>query len=177
MKQEKQLLLDELQELVQESGSFLLIEYKKLTSELTQNLRRSLKGVGGQMQIARKRVIAKSMESQGIHLDLTALPGHIALVLTGSDPLEVTKAVYKFGKENEKVVSVHAGHLYGQLYHAQQVEKLSQLPDIHGMRSQLLATFEAPQAQTVATMEAILCSVMHCLENKCQESQQEHESE
>lgn len=171
MKQEKQFLLDELQELINEAGSFLLVQYTKLNAELTQNFRRRIKKTGGNVQIARKRVLGKSVEPLGIDLSHTSLPGHIAVVLMGPDPLETTKVVYQFGKEFAQVINVQAGHLYGQLYSAADVERLSQLPDLAGMRAQLLATLEAPMSHTIATMEAILCSVMHCLENKCKQEQ------
>jgi large subunit ribosomal protein L10 len=171
MKQEKQFLLDELQGIVEENGSFLLVGYNQLNAELTHKFRRAIKKVGGTVQIARKRVLAKSVESMGIKLDLATLPGHIALIATGADPLTTTKTVFQFGKENDKVVDVKGGHLYGQLYSAEDVERLSQLPDIDGMRAQLLATLEAPLSHTISVMEAIMCSLMHCLENKVQKSQ------
>lgn len=169
MKQEKQFLLDELQELVEESGSFLLVRYSKLTAEVTHNFRRTMKKAGGTVQMARKRILAKSLGNTGVQIDLQSLPGHIALVTTGKDPIETTKALFQFGKENDQTIDVRGGHLYGQLYDAAQVELLSQLPDRDGMRSQLLATLEAPLSHTIAVMEAVLCSVMHCLENKAQQ--------
>ena len=46
------------------------------------------------------------------------------------------------------------------------LEIISQLPTKDVMRSQLLGLFEAPMSQTLAVMEALLCSVPHCLENK-----------
>jgi large subunit ribosomal protein L10 len=171
MKQEKQFLLDELQQLIQDAGSFLLVQYTKLDSKLTQDFRRRIKKSGGDVQVARKRVLSKSVIPLGIDLSNTALPGHIAVVLTGSDPLETTKVVYQFGKEFAQVISVQGGHLYGQLYDASDVERLSQLPDLDGMRAQLLGTLEAPMSHTLATMDAILCSVMHCLENKSKQMQ------
>jgi large subunit ribosomal protein L10 len=45
------------------------------------------------------------------------------------------------------------------------------------MRAQLLGTFEAPMSQTLAVVEAILCSVLHCLENKAQLSEPAESSE
>ena len=40
------------------------------------------------------------------------------------------------------------------------------LPAKDEMRAQLLGLFEAPMSQTLSTMESLLTSVMHCLENK-----------
>jgi len=171
MKQEKQLLIDEVQELVEQHSSFILVQYKGFKANVAHNFRRAIKKTGGEVQMARKRVLTKSIQPMGVSISSDALPGHITLVLTGKDPIETTKALFQFGKENDRTITVCAGQLYGQLYSAADVERLSQLPDRDGMRAQLLATFEAPLSHTIAVMEAILCSVMHCLENKSKQQE------
>ena len=103
------------------------------------------------------------------HLNLAVLPGHIGLVFAGQDPIETTKAVYKFSQESNNALQVVGGRLDGQLYNAADVEKLSKLPGKDEMRAQLLGTLEAPMAQTLAVMEALLASVVYCLDNKCKQ--------
>ena len=44
----------------------------------------------------RKRVLIKAAESAGVTLELKRLPGHIGIVFTGQDPIEVTKLVFKY---------------------------------------------------------------------------------
>jgi large subunit ribosomal protein L10 len=51
---------------------------------------------------------------------------------------------------------------------ASDVEQISKLPGKDEMRSQFLGTLEAPLAQTLSVLEALLTSVMYCLENKSQ---------
>ena len=61
------------------------------------------------------------------------------------------------------------GRFEGRMYAADQMVKLSTLPSKDEMRAQLLATLEAPMAQTLAVMEAVLSSVVYCLQNKSEQ--------
>jgi large subunit ribosomal protein L10 len=58
------------------------------------------------------------------------------------------------------------GQFDGNLYDSDAVEKLSKLPGKDEMRASLLGLFEAPMSQSLAVMEALLTSVIHCVENK-----------
>jgi large subunit ribosomal protein L10 len=166
MRQDKQLLLDEVKSQFNHSDSFVLMRYEKLTANKANTFRREVAKLGGNVGVMRKRVLIKAAEAVGVSLDLKALPGHIGLVYAMNDPLEMTKLVVKFGEDNDKAVAVVGGRIEGQLYNAADVNALSKLPGKNEMRAQLLSVFEAPMAQTLAVMDALLASVVYCLDNK-----------
>lgn len=170
MRPEKQLLLDEITEQIKSNGSFLILSYSGLNANIANNVRRAVAAKGGSVEMTRKRLLVKAAEQAGIALELKMLTGHIGLVFAGEDPIETTKLVFKFSKETEKALIVIGGRIDGQLYNGADVEMLSNLPGKDEMRAQLLATFEAPMAQTLAVMEALLTTVPYCLENKCNQS-------
>lgn len=171
MRQEKHFLLDEVRGQIQtNNGSFVIIQNVGLTANKSTEFRRAVRKNGGNVEIMRKRILKKAAEESGIDLDLAALPGHIGVVYTGEDPIEMTKFVIKFGQDNNKMVNVIGGRFDGQLYHAADVERLSKLPGRDGMRAELLGLFEAPMAQTLAVIEALLSSVVYCLDNKAKEN-------
>ncbi|MDF2577418.1 MAG: rplJ [Chlamydiales bacterium] len=174
MRQEKQLLLDEIQGSLDSSHAFIVARYQQLQAQTMSDFRRAVVKSGGRFQVVRKRVFLKAAESIGVTLSKEALDGHIGVLYTTKDPVEMTKAVFDFSKENADAVQVLAGHFDGKLYNASDVEKLSKLPGINEMRAQFLGLLEAPMAQTLGVMDALLTSVLHCLENKCQkESEQQ----
>lgn len=166
MRQEKQLLLDEVKGQIKHFGSFVIMRYQGLSANKANDFRRQVAKNGGNVEVMRKRILIKAAKAAGVDLDLEALPGHIGLVYTLTDPLEMTKFVLKFSEDNEKEVEVIGGRIEGQIYNAADVEKLSKLPSKNEMRAQLLSIFEAPMAQTLAVMEALLSSVVYCLDNK-----------
>lgn len=171
MRQEKQLLLEEVKDQINQFGSFVVMRYLSLSANKSNQFRREVAKLGGNVEVMRKRILIKAAKAAGVELDLAELPGHIGLVYTSADPIEMTKFVFKFGADNEKNIQVVGGRFDGQIYNAADVEKLSMLPGKNEMRAQLLSTFEAPMAQTLAVMDALLTSVVHCLNNKCEQEQ------
>lgn len=169
MRHEKQFLLDEVKEQIEKFGSFVIMRYAGLSANAANQFRREIIKNGGNVEVVRKRVLVKAAEAAGIKLDIAALPGHIGLVFSGQDALETAKVVFKFSQDNDKAIEVIGGRIDGQLYNGPDVEALSKLPGKDEMRAQFLATLEAPMAQTLAVMDALLTSVVYCLDNKSKE--------
>ncbi len=171
MRQEKQLLLEEIKGQIEQYDSFVIIRYLKLSSNLANEFRRDVAKAGGNVEMARKRVLMKAAQSAGINLEAITLDGHIGLVFAGKDPLETAKMVIKFSQDNDKVVEVIGGRIDKQLYNAQEVDTLSKLPSMNEMRSQFLSVLEAPLSQTLAVMDAAISSVVYCLDNKIKQDE------
>lgn len=169
MRDEKNLLLDEIKGKLQKSNSFIITRYSKLTPNVSHELRARLLKMGAELEVVKKRVFVKAAESFGVTLNVDEMQGHIGVVFSSQDALEAVKAVIAFGKGNEKIVDVIAGRVDGESYNAVQMKALSELPSKDEMRAQLLGLFEAPMAQTLAVVEALLCSPLYCLENKAKQ--------
>lgn len=169
MSHEKQLLLNEVRDQIDQFGSFMIMRYFSLTANQANEFRSEVAKIGGSVEVVRKRVLIKAAQEAGVTLDLAALPGHIGLVFAGKDPLETAKVVFKYG-QSTKSLEVLGGRIDGQLYSAPDVETLSKLPSKDEMRAQLLSVLEAPMSQTLAVMEALISSVVYCLDNKCKQS-------
>ena len=166
MRSEKQLLLDEIKEQIDGHDSFVIMQYSGLDANRTNDFRRQLAELGGGLEIVKKRVLLKAASDLGIELDLSSLPGHIALVFTGEDSVQATKAVFQLRKDMKQGIEVLGGHFDGRLLAAADVETLSMLPSKDEMRAQLLGVLAAPMQQTVGAMNALLCSVLYAMENK-----------
>jgi large subunit ribosomal protein L10 len=178
MRQEKHMLLDEVKgQIDQSSGSFVIIQYDKLKANKANDFRRQVREAGGDVEVMRKRILIKAASSAQIDLSLKDLPGHIALVYVAEDAIETTKLVIKFSQENDKTINVIGGRVDGLLYNAADMERLSQLPGRDEMRAQFLGLLEAPMAQTLAVMDAILSSVVYCLDNKVKEQSADEANE
>ena len=121
-------------------------------------------------------MLIKAAEKAGFSLDRSNLQGHIGVIFAENDPVETTKCVYDFCKENTDNFLVIGGRFEGKLCSETDLKLISQLPSQDEMRAQLLGTLEAPMSQTLATIEALLCSVVFCLENKAADSKEEANS-
>lgn len=172
MRQEKELLKQEIVDKLKQFPSFVVMQYGKLSANAANDFRREIGKTGGILEVVRKRVLLKAANDAGVEFDNSALTGHIGIVFLGEDPIESTKVVFKFGKDRENVIQVVGGRFDGQLYGGADVERLSNLPSKDEMRAQFLSTLEAPLSQTLAVIEALLTSVPHCLENRSQQSEE-----
>lgn len=166
MRSEKQLLLDEIKEQIEGHDSFVIMQYSGLDANRTSDFRRQIAEYGGSVEIVKKRVLIKAAKELGIELELDQLPGHIGLVFTGEDSVQATKAVFELRKATKDSVNVLGGQFDGRMLAAEDVETLSKLPGKDEMRAQLLGTLIAPMQQTVGAMNALVCSVLYCLQNK-----------
>ena len=166
MRKEKQLLLDEMKGLIADRPEFLVTRYEKLTAEMASELRNTVAKTGGEVEVMPKRLLMKAASDNGVELDRQMLEGHIAVIFASSDVIETIKVVNGFSKDNGKCLTIVAGRTDGRLYGAAEVEILSKLPGRDQMRSELLATLQAPMSSTLSTMQALLASVPCCIQNK-----------
>lgn len=171
MRKEKQYHMDAIQTIIEGNPSFLLLSYQQLQAKESSQFRRDITKTGGMVEVLPKRMLVIAAKKTGVELDLNALPGHIAVVFTGKDPIETTKTVFNFRKGSEQKLSVVGGRIDNAILSGEQVEVLSKLPGRDEMRAQLIATLVAPMSQTISVMNALVSTVVYCLDNKVKQSQ------
>lgn len=172
MRKEKQLLLDEIKDMMEKSSSLVVTRYQKMNPNLFYDFRVRIGDSGGDFEVVRKRVLVKAAEKANISLDYQTLGGHIGVVFSFDDPIQTTKELVKFSKENADTFEIILGQFEGKLCSAADVIAIASLPSQDEMRSQFLATLEAPMSHTLSAMESLLTSVIYCLENKCSSEQE-----
>lgn len=170
MRAEKQYLLDEIKEGIDRSELMMVMSYQKLDANATANFRKELGKSGASVLVVKKRVFLKAAASAGFALTYPDMKGHIGLVFSGEEAVATTKAIYEFSKQNEDTLQVLGGHFQKKICTPTDFEKISKLPSLEQMRSQFLGILEAPMADILSVMHALLTSVMHCLENKANQN-------
>lgn len=166
MREEKQFLLDEIKGKMDVSQAFILTRYTQMNPDIAYAFRSLLGDAGGDFEVVRKRILCKAATASNCTLDTKVLEGHIGVVFANEDPVQTAQVVFKFKKDNEGLFEVIGGRFEGSFYSAADVEKLSQLPGKQEMRAQFLGLLEAVPAQTLGVIDALLVSVVYCLENK-----------
>lgn len=177
MRSDKHLLLDEVTESIQKFDHFFVMRYQSLAANVANRFRNEVAKRGGDVHILRKRLLLKAAEAMGYDINGISLDGHVGLVFAAGDPVDIVKALIQFGKENNDAISLVGAHVDKQILSAEQIVTLSNLPSKPEMQAQLLATFEAPMAQTLSVMEALISSVVYCLDNKVKKESGEESSE
>lgn len=166
MRKEKEYLLDDIKNRIENSKAFIVTQYKNMTANAMNDFRGSLSRAGGDLEVISKRVFMKAAETQDIEFTKEQLDGHIGIVFSQEDDyVSIAKEVYNYGKDTQNI-EILSGFIEGKLYDQASVIKLSKLPSLDQMRAQVLGLFEAPMSQTLGVFQAILTSVIYCIENK-----------
>lgn len=167
MRAEKQLLLEDIKEQMDASKAFVIFSYAGVKANDMADFRGEIHANGGHVEMVPKRLLRKAASEVGVDFGDRELPGHIGLALAKDDGINATKAVFKFAKQS-KALEVLGGCFDERLLEPEQVKALSNLPSLDQMRAQLLGLFQAPMAQTLSTMNALLCCVCYALEKKAE---------
>lgn len=166
MREEKKFLLEEVKEKIEKSDGFIVASYKGFSAPRVKDFRNKMAEIGGEFEVVKKRVFIKAAETLGIDFNLQALSGHVGVIFAHDDAMAVAKGAVKYGEDNNNILSVLGGKIDGERCSAEDVEVIAKLPSLNELRAQILGLFEAPMAQTVGAIQAVLTSVLYCLEEK-----------
>ena len=150
-REQKQKSLDTLAEQFQSASTGILVGFKKLTVAKDQELRRQLREAGATYQVVKNTLARKAADGTPFAAAGDHFKGVTALVLADGDPVQLSKAITKFVKDNPEVFSFKAGVVEGRVVALKDVEALATLPPKEVMISKIMFLINA-QAQRLATV-------------------------
>lgn len=171
MRADKQIFLDEIKDIIEGTDSIVLLSYSNIEANKAADFRKQMLEAEGEFRVVPKRLFVKAASEVGIAIDKEALKGHLGIVTTTADLIGVTKTLFQFAKESEDKIEILGGHVEGKQYSSSDMKALSRLPSQDQMRAEFLALLQAPMAQTLGVMDALLKSVIYCLDNKAKKEE------
>ena len=150
-REQKQKDLDALAGQFQAASTGMLIGFNKLTVSKDQELRRSLREAGASYTVVKNTLARKAAEGTPFAGATEHFKGVTALALAEGDPVELSKAISKFVKDNPDVFTFKAGVVEGRVVALRDVEALATLPSKEVMISKIMFLINA-QAQRLATV-------------------------
>lgn len=172
MREEKQLLLDEVTEKLQNSKGFVIARYQGLTAQKARAFRDTIAGAKGDFEVVKKRVFAKAAKAAGIELKEVPMEGHVGVIFTSEDGLAISKITVKYGEDNDQAFKVLGGMIDGQFCTGSEVEQLTKLPSLDQLRAEILGLFAAPLSGTVGVVQSALTSLLYCMDEKAKKEGQ-----
>lgn len=166
---EKAAAVSELKELFSDSDAAVLTEYRGLTVAKLKELRRSL-GENAEYAVVKNTLTAIAAREAGIEgLNFDDLNGPTAIAFITGEPVEATKSLRDFAKDNPQLV-LKSGYFEGKTLNEDDIKKLADLESrevllakvagaAKGTLSKAAALFQAPLSKTVRTAEALRAKV------------------
>jgi large subunit ribosomal protein L10 len=147
---EKREVVTALHDAIAKTGVVVVAHYAGLSVAAMTKLRSEMRGAGGQVKVAKNRLVRLALEgtdAKGI-VDLLKGPTCVAF---SDDPVAAPKVAVKFAKANEKFV-ILGGAMGAQVLDAKAVSSLASLPSLDELRSKLIGLIQAPASKIARTL-------------------------
>jgi large subunit ribosomal protein L10 len=152
----KAAVIDEIKSKLQAADAAVLTEYRGLTVDQTAELRNALRPAGTEYKVYKNTLVRRAAEEAGMAATLDELlAGPVAIAFVQGDAAAAAKALREFARTNPTLV-IKGGLLGERALSSGDVEALADLPSKDVLLSQIAGLFEAPLAQALAVIEALL---------------------
>lgn len=134
------------------AGVVVVAHYAGLTVAQMTELRSQIKDAGGQVKVAKNRLVKRALEGTdalGIQ-DLFQGPTCIAY---SDDPVTAPKIAVEFAKKNAKLV-ILGGTMGTKVLDPEGVKSLASLPSLDELRGKLIGLVEAPASKIARVISA-----------------------
>ncbi len=151
--EDKKQIIAEVAEVASQSISMVAADYRGLTvTELTE-LRQEARNAGVYMRVVRNTLARRAVEDTEFVCMKEILTGPLILAFSQEEPSAAARVIKNFSKSHE-ALQVKALSIGGQLYGANDIDKLASLPTREEALSKLLSVMQAPIAKFVQTVAA-----------------------
>ena len=142
MIQNKEAVVAEIQEKVNNAGSTVVVEYRGLSVGQMTTLRRNLRDEGVELKVYKNSLFQRAVEGTNFEGLKDQLVGPNAVAF-GEDAVAPSRILAAFAKKNKALV-LKAGIVDGNVVNEEEIKELSTLPNHDGMISMLLGMFQSP---------------------------------
>ena len=136
-----------LTEMLQDSVSFVLVDYKGISVEDDTKLRKELREAGVHYVVEKNSMLRFAFKNMGIDAFDEVLHGTTAVALSKDDQTAPARVLGKFAEDHEDFFNLKAG-----------VEKLSKIPSKETLLAQLVGSLQGPIQKLAATLQAVVDS-------------------
>jgi large subunit ribosomal protein L10 len=167
--QEKVETVEELKQRLDGARTVLLTEYRGLTVQQLNDLRKQLRAVSAEYRVVKNRLARLAGAERGLDGLRPHLKGPTGMVVSKDDPVAVSKALHAFARTNQ-ALAIKAGYVEGQILPAAELKALSELPSRDALRSQIIGAIQGPLAQLVGLLTAPQRELVYVLEQRGQQA-------
>ena len=152
----KKAKVEKLTEIIKNSVSGVLVDYKGITVEEDTKLRKELREAGVNYFVEKNTMLLRAFKECGIEGFEEALNGTTALAVSNDDQTAPARILGKFVEDtkNEKF-KLKAGYIGSEVYDAAGVTALSKIPSKDTLLAMLVGSLQGPMQKLAATLQAL----------------------
>jgi len=152
----KKAKVEKLTEIIKNSVSGVLVDYKGITVEEDTKLRKELREAGVHYFVEKNTMLLRAFKECGIEGFEEALNGTTALAVSNDDQTAPARILGKFAeKAGDEKFNLKAGYVEGEIYDQAGVIALSKIPSKDTLLAQLVGSLQGPLQKLAATLNAV----------------------
>jgi len=151
---QKQADLDALKKEFQTSKNVFLTGYEKLTVSQDFELRKTIRGAGGNYKVIKNTLAEKAAEGTAAGDVVKNLAGMTSMAWTDGDPVALAKALTKYAKDNPSF-TFKAGLVEGRAIDVKAINDLATMPSKEEIFAKLLWLINAPAQRLVTAINGV----------------------
>ncbi|MGB6428398.1 MAG: 50S ribosomal protein L10 [Methyloceanibacter sp.] len=142
---EKREAVKALHDVFASTGAVVVAHYAGLSVSDMTRFRRDMRSAGGQVKVAKNRLVKLALEGTDAKGIVELLKGPTCLAFS-ADPVAAPKVAVKFAKGNDKFV-ILGGAMGTTVLDPQGVSSLANLPSLDELRGKLIGLIQAPASK------------------------------
>ena len=150
----KQPIVEEISELLKDSKSAVLVDYRGLTVEEDTNLRRQLRAENVTYKVYKNTMINFAIKGTEYEELSKYLEGPTAIAISKDDATAPARVLYEFAK-NAEALELKAGVVEGTLYDQDGIKTIASIPSRDVLISKLLGSIQSPIANMARVLKQI----------------------
>lgn len=172
VKQEKVQLVQEIKEKLSSSSSSVLIDYKGITVEEANELRKECREAGVDYKVYKNTLITIAARELGLEELEPHLVGPTAIAFGLEDPVAPAK-VLSSNIDKLKKMEFKAGVLEGEVIDKETVEALAKLPSKEELIAKMIGSLNAPVYGVANVLSGTMRSLLYALNAIIEQGEQE----
>lgn len=161
-KAQKQKILDDLKDKIARQKAMIFIGIAGLKMNDISGLRKKLKEIGGNLQVAKKTLIEMALKDKKLDFDKNKYNEEVGLVFGFEDEILPAKTVYQTGLANEKL-KILGGFIENSFKEKEDIIALAQLPTRPELLAKLVGSLSAPVSNLVYSLKYNLKGLVYLL--------------
>jgi len=151
--------------------SCILVDYRGLNSEQTEDLRSELRRKNVRMRVVHNRLVKRVFaDSEAPESFRDLFRGPTAVVFCEDDgAVSASKYVVEWAKKNEDAVAVKGGLFQGKTLDVGEVQRLAEIPDLPTMQRMVAGMLLGPLTFIASATESLLGHFAGCVEARQKE--------
>ena len=151
---EKVAVVEEVTAKLQAAEAVFVAEYRGMSVGQLADLRRNLRGVGGEFKVYKNTLARLGAQAAGVEGLESILIGPAAITFAKGDIAATAKALRDASKTMPMLV-IKGGAMSGSVLSAKNVEALADLPSRETLLSMIAGAFQAPLVKTAGLLQAL----------------------